>query len=108
MSHTAGPWTVFEPGARYPGIEAERTKQSIVIFGIFANDDCGVRGRTPEETLANARLIAAAPDLLAALRAWEFVIRADYVHVATGVNQDAVNQLHKETVAAIAKAEGRT
>lgn len=29
---------------------------------------CGMRARTPEEAEANARLIAAAPDMLAALR----------------------------------------
>lgn len=63
VKHTPGPWMV-EPGnggAIYPGIEAPEF--SVVVFG-DDNDDGGVRGRNPVETLANAHLIAAAPELL--------------------------------------------
>lgn len=70
--HTAGSWYVFE-GARAndrPGIEAADRRGSIVIYGEYADcsDDGGIRGSTPEEMRANARLIAAAPDLLDELK----------------------------------------
>ena len=69
--HTPGPWTLFQDQSvrHYAGIEAG--KLSIVAIGypelIPAMDDSGVHGRTEEEELANAYLIAAAPDLLEAL-----------------------------------------
>ncbi len=54
---TPGPWKVFKPDAARPGIEARRG--SIVIWGA-AEEEAGIEG------LANAHLIAAAPDLYAA------------------------------------------
>lgn len=57
--HTPGPWRVFFGSRRYPGVEA--TGLSVVIFG-REGEECGVRGDTHETALANARLIAAAPD----------------------------------------------
>lgn len=62
VAHTEGPWTVFTTRSFHvPGIEAG-CGESIVIFG-DGSDDGGVRGRTPEEIAANARLIAALPIL---------------------------------------------
>ena len=63
MSHTPGPWTASEHGAYtdYKG-------NNIVILG----DDLRIAvvlGPDTDETQANARLIAAAPDLLEALEA---------------------------------------
>lgn len=63
MSNTKGPWAASEHGAYgdYDG-------NSIVILG----DDLRIAvvlGYDTKETRANARLIAAAPDLLAALEA---------------------------------------
>ena len=70
--HTPGPWTVFnsaEDGAldHHPGIDAG--SEAIILCGDAddPNDWHGVRGDTIEEAHANARLIAAAPDMLAAL-----------------------------------------
>ena len=64
--HTPGPWWIYESAGEimgeYPGIEADGG--SVVCFG---DDMEGVRGDTCEERLANARLIAAAPELLEAL-----------------------------------------
>lgn len=66
--HTPGPWEVFtSEGASKPGIETADGKLSIVVFG-HEGEESGVAGRTPEEALANARLMAAAPDLLAACK----------------------------------------
>lgn len=63
---TKGPWWLFRGGIhRYPGIEAKRshtTNCSIVVFGVDDKYE-GVRGSTHEESLANAHLISAAPDL---------------------------------------------
>jgi len=59
--------------------------------------------RTNEETIANARLIAAAPDLLAALRNSREYIQADF----EGIRDPRENELLDEIAAAIKKAEGR-
>lgn len=64
--YTKGPWRVFENGADYPGIVGENSKD-IVVFGL-EGEECGIRGNTKEERLSNARLIAAAPQLVEALR----------------------------------------
>ena len=62
--HTPGPWNVFyREGDKYPGIEAGIL--SIVVYS-HIEGDCGVQGSTLEESLANAQLIAAAPELLEA------------------------------------------
>jgi hypothetical protein len=67
--HTPGPWEIFSPDAGpdyHPGIEALEGSFSIVVYG-DEDDVTGVQGRTRPEALANAHLIAAAPDLLEAL-----------------------------------------
>lgn len=66
---TKGPWEVFvEDGKidRFPGIESENL--SIIVYGTDEELRCGVQGDTPEESIANARLIAAAPELLESLQ----------------------------------------
>ena len=68
--HTKGPWRIFDKfGENHHGIESGCL--SIIVWGDISdpNDQCGVRGDTPEEALANARLIAAAPQMLSALKA---------------------------------------
>ena len=64
--HTAGEWRVYEEGDSQPGIEIFEKGQpvfSIIVYGDEGEDN-GVFGREKEEALANARLIAAAPELL--------------------------------------------
>jgi hypothetical protein len=68
--HTPGPWSILCLNSyERPGIEALDGTLSIVVIGFKDDplDDCGVDGETREQELANARLIAAAPDLLQAL-----------------------------------------
>lgn len=70
--HTPGPWRVTDLD-QHPGIENHNESVSIIIFGYRKGldtnpyDDSGVRGKTRKEAIANAHLIAAAPDLLEAL-----------------------------------------
>jgi len=92
--HTPGPWTFVHEGGIDGGYFID-AKEDVVVLP---------RGRLNE---ADARLIAAAPDLLAALRAIvnKAHPRADYL------NGDATHYIGpKELVdaarAAIAKAEG--
>jgi hypothetical protein len=93
--HTPGPWTVFVNSySNRPGIEADAF--SVVIYG-YKDDDAGVQGKSKEEELANAYLIAAAPDMLEALKnlenddnhipleAWQMVQSA--IAKATNQNQ---------------------
>jgi hypothetical protein len=74
--HTNGPWLVFCKDDRYPGIEAEH--KSIVIFGNDGESGQGVRGDTREEALANARLIAAAPELLEASQSLLAIVESEF------------------------------
>lgn len=88
MSHTPGPWTVGDKRGVWVGpvVMADGGKKG-VAFVVGESD-------------ANARLIAAAPDLLSALKAhlpWD----EDYGPVqGWGIWQDAID--------AINKAEGRS
>jgi hypothetical protein len=94
--HTPGPWEVF-PGERFhPGIEGMDGKISVVIYA-DQDEDYGVHGRTPEEALANAHLIAAAPDLLAACK-------QAYL-LAYQLGSDAGDELADLLTAAMSKAE---
>ncbi len=67
MSHTPGPWSPFLDirECDRPGID--HSNGSLIMFG-YHGEDCGIRGDTHEERVANACLIAAAPDLLEALK----------------------------------------
>lgn len=86
--HTPGPWTAREPNG--PGM-GWRVGPAWL-------------GEKPwsDETSANARLIAAAPDLLAALEAATAEIRAIY-----GDQPPATNSVVMLIEAAIAKAKGQ-
>ena len=65
--HTKGKWKVFShPECIYPGIEC-LSPQGNFSIACIGNDLEGIQGRTEEEILANAKLIAAAPELLEAL-----------------------------------------
>jgi hypothetical protein len=84
-AHTPGPWKIVN-----------RTDvQSEPIGGLAYVSTAGARGRTLDEAIANAHLIAAAPDLLAAL---EFIDRNN------AVDRTSTRMLR----AAIAKARGIT
>jgi hypothetical protein len=98
--HTPGPWE----------LEAFKV-DGMLLFQITAPngsgpggnlilDDASIEGETDEEQIANARLIAAAPELLEALKRMDHTLTA-HGHVDSGTG------LHSLIIAAIAKAEGR-
>ena len=66
MNHTPGPWSVVEFDDCFPGVDAG--DHSVVVIGEQrVTNDGGIRGRNADETLANAKLIAAAPEMAAEL-----------------------------------------
>jgi hypothetical protein len=67
-THTPGPWSVFEPKSPFVCYEGGDSPATIVSDGVHIATMPGVRTRGLSETArVNARLIASAPDLLAAL-----------------------------------------
>lgn len=94
MSHTPGPWFNIDDSfirARFPHQNGEHVAT--------------VWSHGAAQTAANARLIAAAPDLLAALR---LCLRNSELRRASGVESGPMIEREIEVArAAIAKAEGR-
>ena len=83
---TPGPWIVFNDGD-HPGIESISVGKTIVFCGEeITGDACGIRGRSSEEAFANARLIAAAPEMFAVLVE---IIKRDEDHPVTRLAQFA-------------------
>lgn len=91
--HTPGPWQFCESELR-PG-----------RYSIYANGPvayCGDTTNEPGDGEANARLIAAAPELLAALdKAESFIAGFEGDEL-----QEGIDEMLSEIRAAIAKAEG--
>lgn len=90
--HTPGPWTnthgeITGPN-RSPVAACRRGR--------------GIHSIDSEVFFANARLIAAAPDMLAALQDWSAHFNMP------GDPPPELGSLHADMLAAIAKAEGRT
>ena len=91
-THTSGPWAVDYEGPAHLSIEDKAGR--VLAF-------CNLQNEDGDEDEANAHLIAAAPDLLEALRnVAETMSGADYSHV----KQDMVRAICRR---AISKAEGR-
>lgn len=100
-THTPGPWAVDSNG---PGHEVVLARGgAVAVAAVQGPDD-------PEENLSNAHLIAAAPDLYAALRKMALFV-ADWRDCLEGVQMtEATFRADSgltEARAALAKAEGR-
>ena len=94
--HTPGPWT---PSASR--VNANNDERICWIAPLVGHDVCGDR------EIANARLIAAAPELLEACRSALALIDANF-HYADGKASSSYDMpVRIALVAAIAKAEGR-
>ena len=98
-AHTPGPWSVFD-GREVDGISPWVVTKSgdpedsdgLYVAGLADND---------AETIANARLIAAAPDLLEALQAMK---RAGLREGGSASEQSGLDLIYEKACAAIAKA----
>lgn len=107
MSHTPGPWMLHAPGSmracdgRHGSADGCRTIVEAEIVGV-----------PRPEAEANARLISAAPELLAALKEMADMMEMLWEAVPWGqtFNLDAklLNEAPLHAKAAIAKAEGAT
>ena len=95
-NHTPGPWTLEEHRAHWTSYIVRGGPMQNQIAQCFNWQDKGFDVSSEE----NARLIAAAPDLLEALELALLVIEA----TGPGVYHDAERQMRK----AIAKAKGET
>ncbi len=96
-NHTPGPWVVFDKGNNY-GIDSSSVVQSVVVHGY---DDTsatrGILGRTHDEMVANARLIAAAPDMLGMLQ--------HYIANVAGADDQTHLLFEKQVADLLAKVE---
>lgn len=96
-AHTPGPWRVFQaPNGKIIGI-GELTGEGVADCGF------GVWRGGSAEALANARLIAAAPELLEAVKILLPILEA--VRYTTGLGKTQIARIEKAK-ATIAKATG--
>lgn len=99
--HTPGPWRHREYRNKNGGIwiDCYAVKRGKLLGGTLAEayaDGCG-----DGDQEANARLIAAAPEMLAQLRGWLAIFTAGGAHVSP-----LVATAMKETAEIVRKAEG--
>ena len=66
-THTPGPWSVYQPESIDTCYEGEDNPATIRAGGTHVATIPGMRPQLSKRSLANAHLIASAPDLLAAL-----------------------------------------
>lgn len=106
MTHTPGPW-IADHFSEYgfPSRPTPNITINPVVLGQVVNLPIAKIQRNSEEHLANARLIAAAPDLLEALKVLnEFVRQSDAAYRnGIGDTDGVYTQVHS----AIAKATGQ-
>lgn len=101
-THTPGPWhRNIRAGGKYPVVFAGRNQHVAQV----------VQQADPAETEANIDLIAAAPELLAALQKIErggVAVRIDAALNECPINPDVLQAIIDDARAAIAKATGET
>ena len=97
VKHTPGPWTLTEHSGKYTPRHIIRSKNAAIIeFASFGS--VGI-----EQREANARLIAAAPELLEALEQAHTLIGELLIDNVLG---EDVIPVHDAMMAAIRKAKG--
>lgn len=103
-THTPGPWGVIE-NSNMADMIVSICKDKIDAPRTVLDPDNGIVGKDSAQAVANARLIAAAPELLDACKNAANVLAALAVGTLTKVERDspAILQLR----AAISKAEGK-
>lgn len=100
IKHTPGPWIVTHDGRL---IEAEYREGYVASVSFYDSQFCGPEDEA--EAAANAFLIAAAPELLEALKAARSAWLAE-ANSGDGVNEEQ-EPILAQVDAAIAKAEGK-
>jgi len=101
MTHTKGPWAIA--GEEHANVILS---EDFVIADVYAFKKGEAGPRTDEEGEANARLIAAAPDLLEALKA-NLTALDEIRDMFAAHDMPGLTDLIEQTTAAIAKAEGK-
>lgn len=106
MKHTPGPWEISTIDERTIGPITEHSDKSMRDVGILQMKAVASVEElaSHDETDANARLLAAAPDLLSAL---ENMVEANRSPLSE-LGQRARNEAIGEALAAIAKVRGNT
>jgi len=107
--HTPGPW-YFDEDDRAVGPVANR---SIGVCSIMLADGDAARYHFGEQSIANANLIAAAPDLLEALEkmveyAHQYSSRERTQAAAMEIDETPISNDVSEARAAIARAKGES
>lgn len=105
-THTRGPWSIYDDGPGGSDVILAHINGANYDIAYISNDE--TEGRPENERAANARLIASAPDLLAALKdARERLeyLEPDYFDDAS--HETEWRDYLAQTDALIAKAEGR-
>ena len=103
--HTPGPWCTGStnvPQPLYRGVIAIVEYNPDRFVSVWVDDDERA-WRVHEQSEANARLIAAAPDMLEALEAIRFLLNEDRGYY---VSASRLNELWEMVNKAIAKAKG--
>lgn len=109
--HTRGPWTVLpeEVDRDYIRVRGTRLGERYKVANVLTPTGEGVPAREADETRANARLIAAAPDLLDALEGLcrNFPPDVDLVEAGWArVDIDAACDAYDKARSVLAKATG--
>lgn len=102
--HTPGPWEVHSNNSGWSGNQALGSRETTYIInrhkrGVHLSDEM----HPNEEQQANAALIAAAPDLLEALKN----LRAEVTEYFCGTRPKFLDPAMSKAFCAIAKAEGK-
>lgn len=105
VAHTPGPWKLLNHCRKTSNFDPSY-RETVLGPAVDGHADpvATVHGVTREETVANARLIAAAPELLVAAKQ----VAADFDLQIRGSRAPNYMQHWQELQAAIAKAEGTT
>jgi len=121
-NHTPGPWEPLEQGVSIQSSEGYHEVSATAPNGTLVNICSMFEGEfsnaaldpadetsytiTPDEALSNARLVAAAPDLLAALESVLFPIESNDFATAAQIRTLYTSEIQAAR-AAISKAKGK-
>lgn len=98
--HTPGPWVAV-------GCQVEVLSDSIPDICSTNPETFGQHGRSNKERCANARLISAAPDLLAMAKAYIQAFEIGMITNQTSFGVDTTGHIAEKAYAAIAKNDGQ-